>query len=165
MTKKVTEKKKLPAHCKFSDEVKRQCEILYREGFTDAKVSNVLGVTEQTINNWKHAHCGFFESIKDWKYEADHQIEKSLFQRAKGFTLKETKVGFHEGASIVEIVDKNYPPDTASMIFWLKNRKPNQWRDKQEVTVDLSKMPDEMLLNLIRPALGEIDANKDENSD
>ena len=90
-----------------------QLKALYQQGMTDRQVADFFEVTEQTINNWKKTDTNFFESLKDWKDEADQEIEMSLYQRAKGGTFGKN----------------DYPPDPTSIIFWLKNRKPKQWRD------------------------------------
>jgi hypothetical protein len=98
-------------------------------GATDKDLADFFGVAESTINNWKIAHPSFLESIKSGKYEADMQIAESLHKRAKGYEIVET-VLTKDGPIDVE---KHYPPDPTSMIFWLKNRQPKHWRDKQEV--------------------------------
>lgn len=120
---------------KFNKEVKRQIEILALKGFTDKEMAEVVGVKEQTINNWKKKHPKFFESLKDWKKEADKKIEKSLFERASGYEHPETKVQFVDGKWEQVELTKHYPPDPTSMIFWLKNRKSDVWSDKKEVDV------------------------------
>jgi hypothetical protein len=43
-----------------------------------------------------------------------------------------------EGAVVETPYTEHYPPDATSMIFWLKNRKPEQWRDKQDVDVTIT---------------------------
>ena len=94
-------------------------------------------VNEKTFNNWKHKHPEFLQSLKNGKEIADSQIAKSLFNRAKGYSCKATKFATFNG----EITDReeyieNYPPDTTACIFWLKNRQPDKWRDKQDMNID-----------------------------
>lgn len=129
---------------KFNEKMQDRVKALALKGFTDKEMSFVLGIDEATLNNWKKAHSTFFESLKDWKAEADAAVERSLWARANGYTCPETKPqwvqdengGHWEYAEMV----KHYPPDPTSMIFWLKNRQPEKWRDKQDlaVTGDLS---------------------------
>ena len=92
-----------------------QVSKLAKAGWTDAQMADFFQVTEQTWNNWKKKDPEFFESLKDWKAEADHDVERSLYERALGFT---------------DPTGKKYAPDTTACIFWLKNRNPAQWRDK-----------------------------------
>jgi len=106
---------------------------LAAKGFTDAQMADVIGVTEQTINNWKIAHPQFFESLKEWKIKADEEVERSLYEKAIGYSHSDTKFATHEG-QITDSVEytKHYAPDTTAAIFWLKNRQPDKWRDKTE---------------------------------
>jgi transcriptional regulator with XRE-family HTH domain len=118
---------------KFNKEVKRQCKLLAKAGWTDAQIAELLGITEQTLNNWKIKNPEFFESLKDWKAEADHKVERSLYQRACGYSFPDLTIQKEvDGKEVTEIRTKHQPPDPTSMIFWLKNRQPKKWRDKTE---------------------------------
>ena len=136
---------------KLTKEIKRQIEILAKKGFTDAEMADVVGVTEQTVNSWKIKDTSFFESLKDWKLIADSDVEKSLYQRATGYEHSEDKIFNDNGEPLIVPTIKRYPPDTTAGIFWLKNRKPKEWRDKTEVdqntkmTVNISKEDAEVL--------------------
>ena len=101
-------------------------------GATDKQMAELFGVTEQTLNNWKHRHIGFFESLKRGKAEADAVIAASLFHRAKGYEHEAVKIMQFEGQSYEHKFIEHYPPDTTAAIFWLKNRQPDYWRDKTQ---------------------------------
>jgi len=106
----------------------KQVEKLVRAGWTDVQMSAFFDVSERTWNTWKLKHDEFLQSLKDWKAEADHEVERSLYQRACGYeTIEERLV---DGK--VFMLTKQWPPDSTSMIFWLKNRKPAEWRDKTD---------------------------------
>ena len=102
-------------------------------GATDDQMARNFGVTKQTLNNWKHEHPSFFDSLKRGKDEADVAVAKSLYKRAQGFEYDEVT---HENGVETKRVTKMVVPDATSMIFWLKNRQPAAWRDKQEVQVN-----------------------------
>ena len=102
-------------------------------GMTDKEMAELLGVTEQTFNNWKKKFPEFFESLKNWKMEADEKVERSLFERACGYEHEEDKIFNANGKALVVSTIKRYPPDPTAAIFWLKNRQPKEWRDKQEI--------------------------------
>lgn len=102
-------------------------------GATDARLGEFFGVSEQTINAWKTAHPEFLESLKKGKEVADAEIAHALFHRAKGYSHPEVDVKMYEGVIIQTDLIKHYPPDTGAAMAWLKNRQPNQWRDRQEV--------------------------------
>ena len=104
-------------------------------GATDVRLAEFFDVTEKTITNWKNKYPEFLLSIKRGKHESDAEVVNSLFGRAKGYEVTETReeVGTAGDKSIT--TTKHVPSDTTAAIFWLKNRQPKQWRDKQEQVV------------------------------
>lgn len=103
-------------------------------GATDAQLAELFGVTETTINNWKDAHPQFLESLKAAKDAKDTQVERSLYDRAMGYEHRAVKIfNQGDGQSFEHEYIERYPPDTTAMIFWLKNRQPARWRDRQEI--------------------------------
>lgn len=107
-------------------------EVLYSYGLTDAMIANALGVRENTIENWKKDEA-FLAALKKGKEVSDQRVEKALYDRATGYDTVETDIRVVNGAIVKTDLIKHFPPDPTSMIFWLKNRKRDQWRDKQEV--------------------------------
>ncbi len=127
-------KNKIGAPSQYKEEYIQQVEKLCKLGAIDKEIAGFFGVCEATINNWKKAHPEFLESIKKGKVLADAEVSEKLFQRAIGYSHTDTKFATHEG----QITDsqeymKHYPPDSTAAIFWLKNRQPEKWREKQEV--------------------------------
>jgi hypothetical protein len=109
--------------------VKKLCLL----GATDKDLADFLEVTESTINNWKIEHPEFLESIKKGKKEADANVANRLYKRALGYSHPDTDVRVCDGMIVKTPMIKHYPPDTTAGIFWLKNRQPERWRDKQEI--------------------------------
>lgn len=128
----------------FPDQAERLCRL--QLGVTDADLADFFEVSESTINLWKQEHPEFSESIKKGKLSADIQVANKLFDRATGaewtedqaFKVKTIKYDdkgkkVAESEEIVTVpVRRAAPPDTAAGIFWLKNRKSSDWRDKQD---------------------------------
>jgi hypothetical protein len=111
-------KKKAGQPTKYKEGFNDQAYTACLAGFTDKQIAKLLGVKEATINNWKIEHPKFFESIKKGKAAFDDGlVENALLQSAKGF----------------ERDSKYYPPVPTSIIFWLKNRQPDKWRDKHDI--------------------------------
>ena len=115
-------------------------------GATDAEMADHFGVVASTFYAWKLQYPEFAEAIKRGKRPADAEISLALFHRAKGFEydeavpMKVKEVIYADGKRVKEIeridvtmVHKVVPPDTAACIFWLKNRRPDDWKDKQTV--------------------------------
>lgn len=114
-----------------------QAEKLCVLGATDSEIADFFGVSVRTIHRWKLEHEDFCHSIKSGKAQADDRVERSLYQKATGYDYVEEqaikiKVEQHkEQVEVVEVV-KHAPADTTAGIFWLKNRRKEDWRDKQE---------------------------------
>lgn len=118
---------------KYKPEFAKQAAKLCLLGATDANLADFFGVSVSTINLWKVQHVEFSESIKVPKAEADERVEQSLYRRAMGYEHDEVDIRVIDSAVVQTPTRKFYPPDSTAMIFWLKNRKPQEWRDKQEV--------------------------------
>lgn len=105
-------------------------------GATDEDLAKFFDVNEDTIHEWKKVHPEFSESIKKGKEQADANVADRLYQRAMGYEHKEDKMFCFDGKIISQETTKVYPPDPTAAIFWLKNRQPKKWRDKQEHSID-----------------------------
>lgn len=103
-------------------------------GATDKQMAEFWGVCEATVNNWKTAHPEFLESITQGKMLADASVAESLYQRALGYSHPDTKFFCYEGAVIAQETTRHYPPDTQAASLWLRNRQPELWRDRKELT-------------------------------
>ena len=117
----------------------KQAADLCEYGADDVGLASFFHVSESTINLWKVKHPNFSESIKRAKAELDSKVERSLYERAVGYSHKDVDIrtiSIGDGYSkIVQTpLTKHYPPDTAAAFIWLKNRRPAHWRDK--VTVE-----------------------------
>ncbi len=131
----------------YTDQAAKLCRL----GAIDADLADFFEVSEVTINAWKKAHPEFLKSIKSGKALVDRDIAERLIERASGsewieqkeVKLKRKNTRFDDKGKkietveeeVVEVVDlkKAAPPDTTAIIFFLKNRRPDLWRDKQDV--------------------------------
>ena len=112
------------------------CEQAYKLcllGADDKRIADFFDIAESTLNNWKIEYPEFMESLKNGKEGADAAIAASLYHRAKGYSHPAVKIFNDQGSPLEVPYTEHYPPDTTAAIFWLKNRQPKQWRDKQEV--------------------------------
>lgn len=116
---------------KFKPEFIEQAHKLAVKGWTDAELANFFRVDPRTIYRWKLDNEEFCQALKDGKSAYDDRVERSLSQRAMGYSHPEEKVFVHGGEVIKVEVTKHYPPDTTACIFWLKNRKPDEWSDRK----------------------------------
>lgn len=119
---------------KYKDGFVTQAEKLCKLGATDMEVADFFEVEVRTLYRWKAEHDDFCQALKAGKAEADARVERSLFARATGYEHDEVDIRV-VGREIVQTpLRKHYPPDTTACIFWLKNRRPEEWRDRQELT-------------------------------
>lgn len=120
---------------KYKDEYVAIAERVCSEcGVDDKKLAKILGISVSTLNNWKKDYPEFLESIKRGKDEFDTTVvEASLLDRATGYSHPDLHISNYRGKITKTKITKHYPPDVTAQIFWLKNRNPERWRDKQDV--------------------------------
>ncbi len=117
-----------------------------KDGLTDKQIAHNIGISEQTLNVWKNKFPSLFESLKRGKEVVDREVENALLKRALGYSYVEKtseRVPIYEDGIVIgyemrvtKEVTKEVQPDTTAQIFWLKNRKPTEWRDKQNIQVE-----------------------------
>jgi hypothetical protein len=118
---------------KYKPEFAEQAAKLCLLGATDAQLADFFEVSVSTVNLWKVQHEAFSESIRVPKGLADERVEQSLFRRAMGYEHDEVDIKVVDKEIVITPIRKYYPPDTTAMIFWLKNRNPEQWRETKAV--------------------------------
>ena len=112
-----------------------------RDGLTDEQIAHNMGISPSTLYEWKKKYPEISEALKKGKEVVDREVENALLKRALGYEYEEVKQIIEKDENgkdrkRVEKITKHVPPDTGAQIFWLKNRKPNEWRDKRDVSVD-----------------------------
>ena len=126
-----------------------------RDGLTDEQIAHNMGINVATLYVWKNKYDEISESLKKGKEVIDRQVENALLKRALGYKYKETtrelltnkKTGCSE-LVVTKIVEKEVIPDTTAQIFWLKNRKPEEWRDKRVTDDGGTEKSAELLKNM-----------------
>ena len=104
-----------------------------RDGLTDEQIAKNMGIAPSTLYEWKKKSKEFSESLKKGKEVVDFEVENALLKRALGYEYEEET---YENGILTKKVKKQVPPDTTAQIFWLKNRKPNNWKDRVETDED-----------------------------
>jgi len=103
-------------------------------GLTDVEMAEFFGVTERTFNNWKDEFPAFFQSLNEGKTIADANVADSLYRRAVGeVVFVEKRVRNGEGEYEIIRLSQQIPADPGAAKLWLTNRRPQQWREKQEI--------------------------------
>lgn len=145
----------------YKPEFVTQAQKLCSLGATDQEVADFFEVEVRTIYRWKIDHEDFCHALKAGKDEADDRVERSLYQRAIGYEQDEVKIFMPGGADspVYAPFRAKVPPDVTAAIFWLKNRRREDWRDKQEVEHSVSdKLAD--VIAARRAKVGELYGDK-----
>lgn len=118
---------------KYKPEYAEQARKLCGLGATDAQLADFFDVAISTICLWKVKYPEFSEAISVPKEVADSRVEQSLYRRAMGYEHDEVDIRVVNGEIVETPIRKYYPPDSTAMIFWLKNRNPEKWRETKAV--------------------------------
>lgn len=124
-----------------------------RDGLTMEQIASNIGISKPTLYKWEKKNINIFNALKIGKDTADRQVENALFKSAVGYEYKEEQVT--NDGRVVE-TKKYAKPNTTAQIFWLKNRKVNEWRDKRDLShegqidqsINMGNLSDEDLRSL-----------------
>jgi hypothetical protein len=151
MTKE--KKKKIGRPSKFKEEYIDQAYNFCLLGADNQKLAKLFHVSDFSIDEWMRQIPAFSSAIKEGRDIADANVGKSLYQRACGYSHPEEKIFCNKAGEITKVTTtKHYPPDPVSMIFWLKNRHRDVWKDKREtetkITISTEELSDSELENI-----------------
>lgn len=111
-----------------------------RNGLTDEQIAHNVGIAVGTLYDWKKKYPEISEALKRGKEVVDIEVENALIKRAKGYDYEEVTRELSEDLKtgenrlvITKVVKKHMAPDVTAIIFWLKNRLPEDWRDKKDI--------------------------------
>jgi hypothetical protein len=139
---------KTGAPTKYIDEYPVQARELCENGATLVELAAFFQVSTFTIHQWRNRYPAFASAIKVGREASDNRVERALYERATGYSIETVKL-FRDGPKYDEtgcrtedgkvtrvVVTEHIPPDTTACIFWLKNRRPREWRDKHDLNVN-----------------------------
>lgn len=101
-----------------------------RDGLTDEQIAEKMRISRSTLSAWKVKYSDISDTLKKGKEIIDMQVENALLKRALGYEYIEEKIEVESGKRKITQTVKQVVPDTTAQIYWLKNRKPEQWRDR-----------------------------------
>ena len=115
-------------------------EAWARNGLTDEQIAQNMGVAYSTLRAWRDKFSALSAALKRGKEIVDVQVENALLKKALGYSYDEitqenrlNPVTGEFELTITKVVTKEIVPDTTAQIFWLKNRRPDLWREKQNI--------------------------------
>lgn len=111
-----------------------------RDGLSNEQIAHNMGITFQTLYKWQDKYSELREALKKGKEVIDREVENALLKRAMGYeTVEEVEEPVEDKETgevqmrVTKRVKKQVAPDVTAQIFWLKNRKPAEFRDKHDV--------------------------------
>lgn len=136
-----------------------------RDGLIDKQIAHNMGVSYTSLREWKNQFPAIAEALRKGKEVVDREVENALFKSAIGYTqtirkpvkVRDVEYDPEAGRKVREVerwvaVEEEIlvPPQVTAQIFWLKNRKPDQWREKNDLTLTPSNGVLESLIDLER---------------
>lgn len=129
----------------ITDEGLIKIEGWARDGLTDDQIAQNIGIRRETLYDWKKKYPNFSNALKKGKEVVDRQVENALLKRALGYSYDEVthERQYNKEKDEIElvpvkVVTKQVAPDTTAQIFWLKNRRPDKWRDRKELDANVN---------------------------
>lgn len=108
-----------------------------RNGLTDEQISKNIGISRATLYDWFKSHPEIKGAVTKGREVANVEVENALFKSATGYDYEETFISQTKDKDgnvneVKKIYKKHQPPNATSAIFWLKNRKPDDWKDRRD---------------------------------
>jgi transposase len=138
---------------KYNKNFIERAEGYAQEGFTDLQIAKKLGICKQTFYSYQKKYPEFRDAILNGKIKTDDDVEQSLLKRASGYDIEEkhTEIKIINGEAkpvSIKTIKKHIPASETAIIFWLKNRRPERWRDGKHIdhsSKDGSMKPDTVI--------------------
>ena len=115
-------------------------EAWARDGLIDEQIAHNIGINPKTLYDWKNKYLPIRNALKRGKEVVDFEVENALLKRALGYEYEEVKQIIEKDETgrerkRIEKTVRQIVPDVTAQIFWLKNRKPQEWRDRKETEI------------------------------
>lgn len=133
ITHESSDKPKIGRPSNFRDEFVVQAEKLCRLGATDIELADFFEVDVRSIYRWAHSREAFCQALKAGKEACDDRVERSLYNRAVGYTHEAVKIFMPANAvaPVYASYREHVAPDVGAAKMWLSNRRGEVWREKQ----------------------------------
>ena len=124
---------------KYETHVKPKLDLIAqwaRDGAIERDIAKKLGVSESTFSGYKKEHEELLQTLTVNKEVADARVESALYKRAIGYEYDEVCTEVGPDGTKTKITTKQVAPDVTAQIYWLNNRRPDRWRNKQDISIE-----------------------------
>lgn len=124
---------------KYETHVKPKLDLIAqwaRDGAIERDIAKKLGVSESTFSGYKKEHPELMETLTVNKEVTDARVESALYKRAIGYEYTETSKEVGPDGVKIKTTVKQVAPDVTAQIYWLNNRRPDRWRNKQDISIE-----------------------------
>jgi hypothetical protein len=115
----------------YKPELAEQAHKLCLAGATNDDLAEAFDVATRTIGNWLTTQPEFAEAVRSGRLIADGEVAHKLYSRAIGYTYYTDKALISQGVPVAVPITVHAPPDVRACIFWLRNRRPQQWAERK----------------------------------
>ena len=104
------------------------------DGYTKEQMAKEIGISPPTFYKWIERYPEIAEATVKQGQSIDREVEQSLLRSALGYEVKEYEIIKDKHGNVIKEIEyqRHIPPSNTAMVFWLKNRRPNEWRDRKE---------------------------------
>lgn len=123
----------------YDDSFPARAKELAEKGLNNKQISKKLGICKTSFYDYQKEFPEFADSLKKGKEPADDNVENALYIRAVGYDYEEQVIEERisedgtQHTSVVRTLKKHMPGDVTAQIYWLKNRRPKEWRDTKNI--------------------------------
>lgn len=135
--------------CGYRPEFAERIRLVAQTGATEREMAEHLNVSENTFKRWTHKYAELWVAMKSGKEACDDRVVHALYRRAVGYTYDSEKIFQHKGEPVVVPCVEHVPPSESAATFWLKNRRPKEWKDKTEVESTITHEAGDSIMSLI----------------
>jgi hypothetical protein len=141
----------------FAEQATKLCEL----GATDYELAKFFAVSTITLWRWKLSNEEFCKAVQVGKEKSDDRVKMSLYHRAVGYNFDAEELFSYQGEIIRANTVKHVPPDPGAALNWLKNRRPDEWRERTDTTVNVLISLADLVNSSYRPDLPALAPPKD----
>lgn len=111
-----------------------QVKDLRASGTPDIEIAKLFGVSKTTLYHWVTKYDAFRHAWQLGVDIATGRVEESLYKRALGYEAPREKVAFDKDGNVLRATyQEHVPADVGAIKYWLGNRAPDQWRERQSI--------------------------------